>query len=160
MALAGNELYAASYQGRVVAIDVSGGRKIWQKDVSSFSGVSQGFGNVYVTDEDGTLSAYLRNGQGLRWEQIALGYRELSRPTPVSSYVAVTDFEGIVHLISQVDGEFVGRVSAGGGGARADMRADGNVLYVYTNSGKLIAYEITAKINDPCDRPGGAPQCR
>ena len=145
MALVGSELYAASYQGRVVAIDVSSGRKIWQKDVSSFSGVSQGFGNVYVTDENGTLSAYLRNGQGLRWEQPALGYRELSRPTPVSSYVAVADLEGIVHLVSQVDGEFVGRVKAGGGGARADMLADGNLLYVFNNDGKLIAYEITSK---------------
>jgi outer membrane protein assembly factor BamB len=113
--------------------------------VSSFSGVSQGFGNVYVTDEDGTISAYLRNGQGLRWEQSALGYRELSRPTPVSSYVAVVDLEGYLHLVSQVDGEFVGRVKAGGGGARADMIANGNLLYVFTNSGSLIAYEITAK---------------
>lgn len=145
MALVGSELYAASYQGRVVAIDVAAGRKIWQKDVSSFSGVSQGFGNVYVTDENGTLSAYLRNGQGLRWQQTALGYRELSRPTPVSSYVAVVDLEGIVHLMSQVDGEFVGRVKVGGGGARADMLSDGNLLYVYNNDGKLTAYEITAK---------------
>ncbi len=145
MALVGNELYAASYQGRVVAIDVSSGRKLWQKDVSSFSGVAQGFGNVYVTDEDGTLSAYQRNGQGLRWQQDALGYRELSRPTPVSSYVAVADFEGYVHLVSQVDGEFVGRVKAGGNGARADMLADGNTLYIFTNEGKLIAYEVSAK---------------
>jgi len=145
MVLAGNELYAASYQGRLVAIDVSAGRKIWQKDVSSFSGVSQGFGNVYVVDEDGTLAAYYRNGQGLRWEQSALAYRELSRPTPVSSYVAVVDFEGYLHLVSQVDGEFVGRVHVGGDGARADMLTDGNVLYVFTNSGKLVAYEITAR---------------
>ena len=145
MELAGNELYAASYQGRVVAIDVVNGRKNWQQDVSSFSGVSQGFGNIYVSDEDGTLTAYLRNGQGVRWTQDALGYRELSRPTPVSSYVAVGDFEGIVHIISQVDGQFAGRVKVDGNGARADMLSDGNVLYVYGNGGKLAAYEITAK---------------
>ncbi len=142
MVLVGNELYAASYQGRVVAIDVTNGRKIWQNNVSSFSGVSQGFGNIYVTDEDGTVSAYLRNGQGLRWQQDALGYRGLSRPTPVSSYLAVADYKGIVHLMSQVDGEFVGRVKVDGDGARADMHADGNVLYVFGNSGKLVAYEI------------------
>ena len=75
----------------------------------------------------------------------ALAYRELSRPTPVSSYVAVTDFEGVLHLVSQVDGEFVGRVSVDGDGARADMLADGNRLYVFTNSGKLIAYEVSAR---------------
>lgn len=145
MELAGSELYAASYQGRLVAIDVSSGRKIWQQDVSSFAGVSQGFGNVYVTDEDGTIYAYLKNGQGLRWSQGALGYRELSRPTPVSSYVAVVDIEGILHLVSQVDGEFAGRIKVDGDGARADMLADGNVLYVFGNSGKLVAYEISSK---------------
>lgn len=145
MALVGNELYAASFQGRVVAIDVTNGRKIWQNNVSSFSGVSQGFGNVYVTDEDGTVYAYLRNGQGLRWEQGALGYRELSRPTPVNSYLAVADLKGYVHLMSQVDGEFVGREKVDGNGARADMYADGNVLYVYGNSGKIVAYEIQPK---------------
>lgn len=145
MVLIGKELYAASYQGRLVAIDVGSGRKMWQQDVSSFAGVSQGFGNVYVTDEDGTVMAYLRNGQGERWSQPALGYRELSRPTPVSSYLAVADFEGYVHLLSQIDGEFVGRVKADGDGARADMLSDGNILYVYGNSGKLVAYKITAK---------------
>ena len=145
MTLAGQELYAASYQGRIVAIDVASGRKLWQQDVSSFAGVSQGFGNVYVTDADGTVFAYLRNGQGERWSQPALGYRELSRPTPVSSYLAVADYEGIVHLMSQIDGKFAGRVKADGKGARADMVSDGNILYVYGNSGKLIAYQITAK---------------
>jgi len=145
MELSGGELYAASYQGRIVGIDAASGRGLWQQDVSSVSGVSQGFGNVYVADEDGTLYAFLRNGQGLRWQQGALGYRKLSRPVPVSSYVAVADFEGIVHLVSQVDGEFVGRVKADGDGVRADMLSDGNVLYVYGNSGKLIAYEITPR---------------
>ena len=96
-------------------------------------------------DEDGTLSAYLRNGQGVRWTQDALGYRGLSRPTPVSSYVAVGDFEGYIHLVSQVDGTFAGRVKADGDGVRADMLSDGNVLYVFGNSGKLVAYEITAR---------------
>lgn len=145
MEIIGKELFAASYQGRVVGIDISNGRKIWQQDVSSYSGVSQGFGNIYVADEDGTLSAYQRNGQGVRWRQDALGYRQLSRPTPVSSYVAVADYEGVIHLMSQVDGEFVGRVKADGKGVRADMLSDGNILYVFGNSGKLLALQIAAK---------------
>jgi outer membrane protein assembly factor BamB len=145
MELMGNELYAASYQGSVAAIDVKSGRKIWQQKASSFSGVSLGLGNVYVADEDGTLTAYMRSGEGMRWTQDALAYRELSRPTPVGSYVAVADLEGYVHIISQVDGELVGRVRADDEGARADMASDGSVLYVYGNSGELVAYEITAK---------------
>ena len=63
----------------------------------------------------------------------------------MSSYLAVVDFEGYLHLMSQVDGEFVGRVKVGGGGARANMLTDGNKLYVFTNDGDLVAYEITAR---------------
>jgi outer membrane protein assembly factor BamB len=145
MALSGTELYVASYQGRVVALDTRTGRKIWQRNVSSFYGVSQGFGNVYITEESGTVTAFLRNGQGIRWEQGALAWRGLSRPIPVSSYLAVEDFEGYLHLLSQVDGEFLGRIRPASESARADMLADGTVLYVYTDGGKLIAYDIKPK---------------
>lgn len=145
MMLAGKELYAASYQGRIVGVEVSSGRKFWQEDISSVSGVGLGFGNIYVADDTGSVFAFHRNGQGTRWTQDALGYRQLSRPTPVSSWVAVVDFEGYLHLMSQLDGEFVGRVKVDGDGARADMISEGNRLYVYGNSGKLVAYDIAAK---------------
>ena len=145
MALQGNELYVASYQGRLVAIDTRSGRRLWQRNVSSVSGVGVGFGNVYVADDDGTVSAFLRNGQGVRWQNIDLGFRELSRPTPVNSYVATVDFEGYLHLLSQVDGEIVGRTKVDSKGARADMIARGNRLFVYTNDGALKAYDVEAR---------------
>ena len=145
MAVQGAELYVASYQGRIVALEMRAGRKLWQRNVSSVSGVSVGFGNVYVADDDGTVSAFLRNGQSIRWQNIELGYRELSRPTPIGSYVAVVDFEGYLHLLSQVDGVIVGRDRPDSDGARADMIAKGNILYVYGNSGELIAYDIEVK---------------
>ena len=145
MASQGNELYVASYQGRLVAIDIRSGRRLWQRNVSSVSGVGVGFGNVYVADDDGTVSAFLRNGQGVRWQNIDLGFRELSRPTPVNSYVATVDFEGYLHLLSQVDGEIVGRTKVDSKGARADMIARGNRLFVYTNDGALKAYDVEAR---------------
>ena len=147
MAMQGAELYVASYQGRLAALETRAGRKLWQRNVSSVSGVSLGFGNVYIADEDGTVSAFLRNGQGVRWQNIDLGYRELSRPTPISSYVAVVDFEGYLHLLSQVDGTLVGRSRPDSDGARADMIASGNRLWVYGNSGKLSAYDVRALSN-------------
>jgi outer membrane protein assembly factor BamB len=145
MAILGPELYVASYQGRVAALDVRTGRKIWQRNISSFNGVSQGFGNVYVAEEAGTVTAYLRNGQGIRWQQEALAWRGLSRPIPVSSYLAVADFEGYVHLLSQVDGEMLARLRPDSDGVRADMLSDGSTLYVFGNSGKLQAYDISAR---------------
>ncbi len=47
--------------------------------------------------------------------------------------------------MSQVNGELVGRVRADSDGVRADMVSVDNVLYVYGNSGDLVAYEVTAR---------------
>ena len=138
----GIELFVASYQGRVAALDNRTGRKLWQRNVSSVTGTHVGFGNVYVADVDGTLSAFLRTGQGVRWQNIELGYRQLSRPTPVSSYVATVDFDGYLHLLSQVDGQIVGRTKIGGDAARADMIADSGRLIIFADNGQLLAYEL------------------
>ena len=138
----GIELFVASYQGRVAALDSRTGRKLWQQNVSSVTGTHLGFGNVYVADVDGTLSAFLRTGQGVRWQNIELGYRQLSRPTPVSSYVATVDFDGYLHLLSQVDGQIVGRTQIGGDAARADMIADSGRLIIFADNGQLLAYEL------------------
>ena len=138
----GIELFVASYQGRVAALDNRTGRKLWQQNVSSVTGTHVGFGNVYVADVDGTLSAFLRTGQGVRWQNIELGYRQLSRPTPVSSYVATVDFDGYLHLLSQVDGRIVGRTKIGGDAARADMIADSGRLIIFADNGQLLAYEL------------------
>ena len=138
----GIELFVASYQGRVAALDSRTGRKLWQQNVSSVTGTDVGFGNVYVADVDGTLSAFLRTGQGVRWQNIELGYRQLSRPIPVSSYVATVDFDGYLHLLSQVDGQIVGRTKIGGDAARADMIADSGRLFIFADNGQLLAYEL------------------
>ena len=138
----GIELFVASYQGRVAALDNRTGRKLWQQNVSSVTGTHVGFGNVYVADVDGTLSAFLRTGQGVRWQNIELGYRQLSRPTPVSSYLATVDFDGYLHLLSQVDGQIVGRTKIGGDAARADMIADSGRLIIFADNGQLLAYEL------------------
>lgn len=143
--LVGSTLYVVTYQGKLAAVDVITGRRLWQQDASSYVGVDQGFGNIYVSDQQGSLMAYYKSGQGLRWEQAALGRRGLSRPSVLRSWVAVADIEGYVHLISQVDGHFVGRVKVDSDGIRADMQSIGSVLYVLTNNGELHALRITTK---------------
>ena len=86
MLLVGNVLYAVGYQGRLVALDAPTGRKMWQQDASSYVGLDQGFGNVYVADAAGSLVAFHRSGQGVRWEQPALEYRRLSSPKTVKGF--------------------------------------------------------------------------
>lgn len=145
MLMVGPVVWAVSYQGRLAAIDAVGGRKLRQEEVSSYVGLDQGFGNIYVAEESGTVIAYYRSESGIRWEQGALTNRRLSTPRVVKGYVAVADFEGYVHILSQVDGRIVGRTRVDGDGVRADMLSEEDVLYVFGNSGKLAAYRITPR---------------
>jgi outer membrane protein assembly factor BamB len=145
MLLVGPVLWAVSYQGRLAAIDASSGRKLRQEDVSSYVGIAQGFGNIYVAEETGTVVAFYRNESGIRWEQGDLTNRHLSSPRAIKGHVAIADFEGYVHFLSQVDGRIVGRTRADGDGVRADMLAVDDVLYVFGNSGKLVAFRVSPR---------------
>ena len=143
MLLMGPLLYVASYQGSMVAMDLTAnGRVRWSKDASSLVGLSEGFGNIYIASEDSTLAAIDAGDNHDLWETSDLLYRDITTPTTVSSYIAVGDFEGYLHLIAQTDGRFVGREKIDGAGLSAPVVADGNRLYVITNSGRLMAFEV------------------
>jgi outer membrane protein assembly factor BamB len=138
----GATIYAVSYQGKLAALGLSNGRLLWSREASSYMGVAEGFGNLYVSGADGVLTAYEQNGGAVRWQNDQLLRRQLSTPAAFSSYVAVGDFEGYVHFLSQVDGHLMGRVRADSDGVRADMIARGNRLYVYDNDGGLTCYRV------------------
>ncbi|SNR82416.1 outer membrane protein assembly factor BamB [Pseudomonas segetis] len=140
--LSGGKLYVVSYQGRVAALDLESGRVLWQREASSYVGVAQGFGTVYVCLANGTVEGVDERSASALWSNDALARRQLSAPEVFSSYVVFGDFEGYLHLISQVDGRFVGREHVDSDGIRARPLVDGDWLYVFGNSGKLVAYTI------------------
>ncbi|QGW79213.1 outer membrane protein assembly factor BamB [Pseudomonas alkylphenolica] len=140
--LSGGTLYVSSYQGRVAGLDLESGRVLWQRDASSYTGVAQGFGNVYVSLASGTVEGIDERSSSALWSNDSLARRQLSAPEVFSSYVAVGDLEGYLHLLSQVDGRFVGRERIDSDGLRARPLVVGDTIYVYGNSGKLEALTI------------------
>lgn len=140
--LSGGTLYVATYQGRVAGLELESGRVLWQRDASSYTGVAQGFGNVYVSEASGTVEGIDERSSSALWSNDQLARRQLSAPEVFSSYVAVGDLEGYLHLLSQVDGRFVGRERIDSDGLRARPLVDGNMIYVYGNSGTLEALTI------------------
>lgn len=143
--LLGTEIYAVSYQGKVAALQAANGRPVWARDASSFNALGAGFGNVYVSGTDGTVAALETTGGALRWQNDQLLRRDLSAPAAVGSYVAVADFEGYVHFLSQTDGRFVARERADSDGVRADMIGSGDRLYVYGNDGELSCFSVAGE---------------
>jgi outer membrane protein assembly factor BamB len=135
-------LLVPSFQGYLAVLDVVTGQKRWQIQESSYAGASAGFGNYYISDEKGHVKAYRTNEEQPIWHNAKLDLRRVTAPLSFSNYVAVGDFEGYVHLLSQVDGRFVGRSRVDKDGIRANLQSRGNVLYVFGNGGTLAALEI------------------
>jgi len=107
--LYGRVLYAASYQGRIAAIDVSRGNFLWAKDFSSHNGLVVEGDALYSSDENGHVWAIDRLNGATLWKQDKLAYRDLTRPTVMGDYLVVGDFEGYIHVLSRYDGHFVAR---------------------------------------------------
>jgi outer membrane protein assembly factor BamB len=142
MLQSGNTLYVVTYQGRLAALELNSGRVLWQRDASSYNSVAQGYGSIYISEADGKVEGIDEGSTSALWSNEELARRQLSAPAVFSSYVAVGDYEGYLHLLSQVDGRFVGRVRVDRHGLRAAPVVAGDWLYAYGNGGKLVAYTI------------------
>ncbi|MDX9873663.1 MAG: outer membrane protein assembly factor BamB [Spongiibacteraceae bacterium] len=140
-----NVLYVVAYQGDLTALDLRSGRRLWAQPASSHVGLGEGFNNVYVATAEGSVLAFRQGSGSQRWEQSALARRQLSGAAALGNVVAVGDMEGYLHLLSQSDGRIVGRRKVDGDGIRVAPVVAGDLLIVFGNGGKLVAYRVEAK---------------
>ncbi|GJM13873.1 MAG: outer membrane protein assembly factor BamB [Pseudohongiella sp.] len=141
----GGRILASSYQGNLMAFEITTGRIVWGREASSYHGMALGFGNIYYSADDSQIFAIRDNSEDVVWENSDLLYRQITAPTAVGNYIAIADYEGYVHLLSQIDGRIVGRVQADSDGVRANLLANSGRLYVFGNSGRLTAYQVQAR---------------
>jgi outer membrane protein assembly factor BamB len=136
------DIYAAGYQGKLVSVASESGQIIWAKDISTHVGLSVDFVNVYSLNESGELIALLRRNGTEIWRQDALLRREPTSPVVFDNAVAIGDFEGYVHLFSNIDGRPVARIRVDKGLLSGVPVVIGNQLYVQSESGVLAAYAV------------------
>lgn len=105
-------VYAVAYQGRVAAVDRKTGRVVWNRDISSLSGLGSEDGRVFVSHTLGSVYALDYSTGKSFWRQAALKNRQLTAPVPMGTWLAVGDVEGYVHFLSREDGAIDGRVKA------------------------------------------------
>lgn len=137
-----NVLFMSSYQGRLVALNPFRAQIIWAQDVSSYRSLAAGFGNIYVSEANDAVQAFDQRTSASVWRQTDLENRQITSPAALSTEVAVGDYEGYVHFMSQTDGRFVARHKVDSSGLTGDMLVSGNVLYVLGNSGRLAALTL------------------
>ncbi|MGB1272178.1 MAG: PQQ-binding-like beta-propeller repeat protein, partial [Endozoicomonas sp.] len=78
------------------------------------------------------------------WRQESLEYRQLTAPAVFSNYLVVGDLEGYVHLLSQVDGSLSGRFKVDSSAIKAQLLVDGDLIFIMTSDGELIALKQKA----------------
>ena len=141
LAVVGQDVYAAGYQGRMASVAAESGQVLWGREVSSFVGVAADWTSVYTTRDDGEIIAMSRNDGTEIWRNDDLLRREATLPVPFYTTVAVGDLEGYLHFFSNLTGEPAARVKVGGAAISNAPVVVANRLYVQTDAGTIAAYE-------------------
>ena len=153
LAVVGQDIYASGYHGRVASFAAESGQVLWDRELSSFEGVTADWNNVYSTLETGELVALNRRTGAEIWRQGALLRREPTVPVSFRSAVAVGDLDGYLHFFSNLDGEPVARVRAGKKAIIGTPLVVADTLLVQSDDGTVSAWVV----REPRKRKGRAP---
>jgi outer membrane protein assembly factor BamB len=136
-------VYAVAYQGRIAAVDRTSGRVVWNRDISSLSGLTAEDARIYVSHAIGSVYALDYTTGKTFWRQGALKNRQLTAPLAMGSLIAVGDVEGYVHFLSREDGAFSARVKTGDSQILPQMTLiNSNTLLAQSRDGGIYALQI------------------
>ncbi|MDR3492593.1 MAG: outer membrane protein assembly factor BamB [Gammaproteobacteria bacterium] len=137
-----NQIYVATYQGKISVLELSTGKELWSHDLSSFTGLTADPVKVFVTDAKSYLWAFEDGTGTVDWRQTRLAARNITAPAAMGNYIIVGDEEGYLHWVSKQDGHFVARTRVNHSGILAAPVVNNNVAYILTKDGHLAAYTL------------------
>ncbi len=112
--VAGGQVCAAAFQGKVACFDIQTRNLVWARDVSSTRALARDAKNIYVVDDRSAVLA-LDKAQGASlWKQDKLVNRRLTAPVVLDARVIVGDLQGYLHVLSPDTGEIIGRMATDG----------------------------------------------
>ncbi len=148
IAVVGQDIYASGYQGRIASLAAESGQVLWARELSTYEGVTADWNNVYSTLDNGELIALNRRSGTEIWRHDVLLRREPTVPVSFRTTVAVGDLEGYLHFFSNVDGEPVARVRAGGSAIVSTPVVMADRLYVQSDDGSVSAWYVVEPKRD------------
>jgi outer membrane protein assembly factor BamB len=135
-------VYAVSYQGDLVALNINNGQIIWNRNISSYAGFALDRNILYVAATNGDVVAVDAVTGHTFWLQDELQGRRLSKPAVMGKYIIVCDTDGVVHLLDRHTGKLVGRYQYDRAGVEATPIIHKNIVYLLGRRGKLAAVEV------------------
>jgi outer membrane protein assembly factor BamB len=134
-----SRIFAAATNGKVIALDLQTGNQLWASDTSTWVDMALAEQRLFVVAEDDTVKALSTESGRVLWMQDTLKYRRLSKAVAFGSFVAVTDMEGVLHILNGSDGSIIGR----GEGAITTGLADGLAL----TDRRLLLLDVTGNLS-------------
>ncbi|MCV2402571.1 outer membrane protein assembly factor BamB [Marinomonas sp. C2222] len=102
-------VYAVAYNGNLVALSVSSGRPLWQRNIPSSVGLAVKNDQLAVVDmQSKVILLNAKNGSEI-WQNNELVNRDLISPEFFRDYLAVIDRESYIHLLDLTTGNIAAR---------------------------------------------------
>ncbi|WP_076410787.1 outer membrane protein assembly factor BamB [Shewanella sp. UCD-KL12] len=133
----GENLYAVSYNGNLVSMELRTGRVVWTRKYSSFHELASAGVNLFLVDDHSRIYSVDRRNGLESWSNTELTNRTLTSAATYKEYLVVGDFEGYLHFLNRSTGELVGRVQVDGSGLFSKPLVVGDNIYVQTRDGKV-----------------------
>ena len=135
----GDEIFSVAYNGQLVARKLMTGEEIWKRKYSSFENMGITGSDLLLTDAKGHVYAVDRSNGAEKWSNTDLSYRNVTAPLGFGDYVLVGDGEGYLYWLDNNSGRIVAMQELDSKGLYTAPVADGDVAYVLTRSGDLLA---------------------
>jgi outer membrane protein assembly factor BamB len=155
-----DRVFVVSYQGHLSAVSAQDAASIWQRRLSSYSGLAVNDTAVFATDANGEVIALDQQTGAVLWEQKALAHRHLTAPVVMNDeLLVVADRGGYIHVLSIKDGHLLGNhaldhdvittpvvpgidSSAVSDATKTACFSGNNVFYVLNRDGKLAEVSL------------------
>ena len=135
-----NQLFAISYSGQLLGIDLASRQVMFVNELASLKSLAVNNQQVIATSLEGKVVAYNRSTGEVLWESEELAYRHLTNPVMIGNYIAVGDFDGMVHLFDPASGKIVSRVQTKG--ALSSLQVQGSRLMTQSTSGQVAIWQL------------------
>lgn len=141
-------VYAMSHAGRMVAVDVNSGARVWTQNIGGVESPWVAGQFIYLITTEAEVLALSRRDGRIRWvTQLPRFNKPSARsdritwsgPLLASDRLILVSSNGSALAISPYTGEVLGELKLPDGAAVAPVLAD-ETLYVLTDDGDLVAY--------------------
>ncbi len=150
--IVGDTVYAGSHSGRMVAMNIFDGDRLWTADEGALGPVWPAGGSLFFVNDSNELVRMNAASGAVIWRQALPGYQPVRNPNrrrdrafvnhgPVlaGGRLIVAGSDGVLRSFAPEDGAALATVSLGDGATTRPIVAQGT-LYVVTRDGALVAY--------------------